>query len=144
MDTLVEFPLLNYASKFWPSHLRAIKGREKPSINEVVANFMLSATSWNAWVDVLSRTPDFILIAQRFGCFVYRRDPTPLCSAIYLGLPRIAQKIIEAGADVNATKGNLGSALQLASTEGYVDIVESLLAAGADPNVQAGIYRTAL
>ena len=45
---------------------------------------------------------------------------------------------MDKGADVNASAGRYGTALQAASHRGYKDIVELLVAHGADVNVQGG------
>jgi ankyrin repeat protein len=53
--------------------------------------------------------------------------------------------LIEAGAHVNYANGKYGStALFIASVEGHIDVVRSLLAAGADPRLATHDGFTAL
>lgn len=51
---------------------------------------------------------------------------------------------MKAGACINATGGQYGSALQAATVGGYKEIVEILITAGADVKGQGGEYGNAL
>jgi ankyrin repeat protein len=55
-----------------------------------------------------------------------------------MGHDQTVQRLLEAGADVNAQGGRHGSALQGASAKGYEQTVQRLLEAGADGNAQGG------
>ncbi|THX83522.1 hypothetical protein D6D04_02950, partial [Aureobasidium pullulans] len=69
-------------------------------------------------------------------------------SALYwasgLGHERIAQMLLDKGADINAPGGHYGNALQAASVGGYDKIVQLLLDKGADVTAQGGQYGNAL
>jgi len=65
-------------------------------------------------------------------------EGTPLCAAASWGRIKIVRLLLEAGAEPNAIesahKGPM-TALTWARNKGYADVVEALLAAGADPGL---------
>ena len=65
---------------------------------------------------------------------------TPLMAAARAGSVRSVRRLIDRGADVNAV-GGVGdqTALMWAAAEGHADVVDTLLLAGADPDVQARV-----
>jgi ankyrin repeat protein len=58
--------------------------------------------------------------------------------------PEVVERLLEAGADVNAQGGRFGNALQAASYQCYEKIVGQLLKAGANINAQGGKFGNAL
>lgn len=76
--------------------------------------------------------------ACRFGdgvggdCTLKRYEDPPLVFAIYLNQPGNVQLLLEAGADPNGRTWEGKTALILAVNEGRTQIVQALLAAGAD------------
>ncbi len=65
---------------------------------------------------------------------------TPLMAAARTGIVEAAQLLLDAGAFVNAVDPfQEESALMWAAAEGHTDMVKTLLAAGADPNLQAHV-----
>ncbi|KAH0566016.1 hypothetical protein GP486_000588 [Trichoglossum hirsutum] len=52
--------------------------------------------------------------------------------------------LLDAGADINATAGHYGTALEYAAINGRATTISLLLARGADPNIIAGFDETAL
>ena len=52
--------------------------------------------------------------------------------------------LLDNGADVNAQNGLYGTALQTASVEGHISVVQTLLDNGANVNAHGGEFGTAL
>ena len=73
-------------------------------------------------------------------------DAGPLYYACRNGNYSVASILISNGANVNHLSGKLGqdSPLHIASSCGYVSIVRMLLNNGTDPNLEGGLYGTAL
>ena len=64
-------------------------------------------------------------------------EPPPLLLAAWRSFPRIAEDLIQRGAEVNAINGYDGNtALHYAAMKGSRELVELLLANGADPTVK--------
>jgi len=69
--------------------------------------------------------------------FLYRKTGmTPLMTAAYAGHAAIVQALLGSGASINLTADDGASALHWASCNGYIDIVNILLRAGADVNMR--------
>ncbi|KAJ6477137.1 hypothetical protein C8R47DRAFT_654677 [Mycena vitilis] len=137
-DTLPQYPLAMYAAQFWSHHLLRCQDRgvlqhstmhllEQGSQQYVALNCMWD-TYGTPWLH-----PDWSRPAP---------SPLSLCSAI--GYVEGVQYLLDRGADVNATGGHFGSALQAAASEGHKDIVHFLLDHGADVNAMGGRYGSAL
>jgi len=60
----------------------------------------------------------------------------PLTAALHKGHPNIALFLLERGADAGARCCQGQTALYMASSRGYLDVVRSLLGRGANPNVK--------
>ena len=73
-------------------------------------------------------------------------DRTPLMIAVDTESIKIAKRLLEAGADVNAhNEPRIGdTALRRAAENGTLEMVELLLAAGADPTIPGWMARTPL
>lgn len=56
----------------------------------------------------------------------------------------IVDDLLKKGADINASGGSYGSALEVASDSGHESVVQLLLGKGADPNASNGWYGGAL
>lgn len=65
-----------------------------------------------------------------------------LYAAVYTGKDRVTAKLLELGADPNATGGVFHSVLQLASSRGSTSTMHLLLQAGANVNEIGGLYGT--
>ncbi|KAJ5962621.1 hypothetical protein N7501_007562 [Penicillium viridicatum] len=65
-------------------------------------------------------------------------------ATVYGQSSEIVQKLLDAGADVNAQGGRYGNALQAATVGKNSEIVQKLLNASADVNAQGGEYGNAL
>ena len=69
---------------------------------------------------------------------------TAIQAAAYGGYLAAVHLLLQRGADVNITGGELGSPLQAASIQGNLQIVDALLEAGVDVNARGGHYSSAL
>jgi len=78
---------------------------------------------------------------QRAG----RKSTAQRCRRLQLkGHDQIVQRLLENGADINATGRHYGTTLQGTSDRGHGQIVKRLLENRADVNAQRGSYGTAL
>ena len=73
-------------------------------------------------------------------------DRTPLIVAVEMGSIQIAQRLLEAGADVNAhNEPKIGdTALHRAAENGTLEMVQLLLQAGANPIIKGWMWLTPL
>lgn len=117
-----DFPLLEYASLYWGSHLKADndEGLEslalrllerKPHLDSSVqalfySNYSTTAV-WNA-----------------------EDGSTALHVASFFGLHQIVNRLLLAGADVNAADSNGSTSLMYAAAEGHSSVVEKLIQEG--------------
>jgi ankyrin repeat protein len=97
---------------------------------------------------IKTRNISYALELIEKGADINSRDKygnTALMNASYEGLMPIVEKLINAGADVNAyDEENNYDALQYAVMKNHLDIVRVLLKAGANPNAQTVNGYTAL
>ncbi|KAI0147306.1 hypothetical protein GGR57DRAFT_493877 [Xylariaceae sp. FL1272] len=124
------YPLATYAAQCWTAHVMAINS---------------SASSVrNLIMDLFNRKEKF-----QVCYYLYPIDipwsgnqnlytPPVLYYASFAGLDDVVQRLLDEGADVNASSGQYGNALQAASWRGHEKIVQILLDKGADVNAQGG------
>src|SRR5436189_6048691 len=65
---------------------------------------------------------------------------TPLLWAAMLGYSTATRGLINEGANFNCQTKVEGNVIQVAAYRGYVEIVDQLLQAGADPNARSGRF----
>lgn len=117
-----DFPLLEYASLYWGSHLKADNDNDleslalrlferKPHLDSSVQALFYSdsstAAAWNA-----------------------EDGSTALHVASFFGLHHVVIRLLLAGADVNAVDSNGNTSLMYAAAEGHNSVVEKLIQAG--------------
>ncbi|KAK4952085.1 hypothetical protein LTR10_010005 [Elasticomyces elasticus] len=133
---LETFPLLEYAAKAWPQH---IKLRDCDD-SERELSLLTSETRMRDWLLVYDpdqdRTSPFRTEVHDFGSALYHTS--------LLRLKATAGRLLNAGADVNAQGGRHGNALQAASSAGHTEVVQLLLDHRADVNAQGGENDNAL
>ncbi|GKU12080.1 unnamed protein product, partial [Fusarium langsethiae] len=130
-----DFPMARYAAEYWTEY--AVSAQTSEEIVRITVNFLKEETTFQLW------------------CHLYQADhpredePGPpraprLYYACLAGLAGAARDLTTEGADFNAQGGYYGNALQAASSEGHLEIVQILVDKGADVNAQGGAYGNAL
>ena len=131
-DTIGNFPLAEYAAKYWISHLRSVDNEWDDIQRKLVmtlfqpqhnAPFISWLRLWN--IEHPSLRPRWHRLKVKSSAIYY---------ASFAGLLPAVQALIENGADVNAQGGEYGNALQAASLKVHEAIVSMLLEKGADTN----------
>jgi hypothetical protein len=130
-----DFPMARYAAEYWMDY--AVSAETSEDIVRITVSFLRDETTFQRW------------------CRLYQADRKwddkpgpPSASRLYYaclcGLPWAARDLMTEGADVNAQGGKFGNALQAASLDGNLEVVQLLLDKGADVNAQGGLYGNAL
>jgi ankyrin repeat protein len=137
---LEEFPLLQYACRFWHAHVITDQHATESSIFALIFKLFISDSGLSSWLQVCR--PDIVWQVP----FSNRDDgfALPLYYASYLGLHCVVKMLVDSGADVNAQGGDYGNALQAASYGGHDRVVQWLLEEEADVNAQGGHFGNAL
>ena len=141
-NRLKDYPLLEYAARHASTHFRS--GDLDPAGRWVQVLFPetnrkdrvnKSLKSWRQVRDGFGQHEPFMIPDEM--------EATPLFFASEAGLTSIIRKLLGFGVDVN-TNCFYGTALQAASAEGHLDVVEELLKHGADLNASSEELGTAL
>ena len=141
-NTIGNFPLAEYAAKYWISHFRSLGNEWDDIQRKLVMNLFQPQNNapFISWLHLWDIDYPF-LPPQWRGT---RVKSSAIYYASFAGLLPAVQALIENGADVNAQGGKYGNALQAASCEGHEAIVSMLLEKGVDVNAQGGKYGNAL
>jgi hypothetical protein len=130
-------PLARYAAEFWWQHAQKVESTPDGAILDLVLQLL---TNGNAtlllWVQLYN-------IEKPWDEVDLSRTVSDVCPPLYyaalIGLPEVVERVLDAGADVNAVGGRYsGNALFAASKEGHEMVVQVLLDAGADINAVGG------
>lgn len=159
-NVLKEYPLANFAAKFWYYHY--INARNPGSkLDDLIIKLFQQKESFASWVELHDMDRPW----RSYPYASYTPDDTagPVYYASLLGLDQPLAQLIcawksesisspalppttitEVSKLVNAQGGSYGNALQAASREGHEKTVELLLDKGADIDAQGGNYGNAL
>jgi hypothetical protein len=156
---VARFPLLRYAAIYWPYHVKRSRGGSE-ALHDLALRFLLDRNRFMAWVQVLNArhvdgwngypknaTP--LYYAASFGLLrtvraliehprginldarAGRFGGTALHAAVFREHPRVAQLLLQAGADANIPDNNGHYALHLATFSHYQNMIDLLLRHGA-------------
>ena len=133
---LKTFPLLDYAARSCFFHCRETDVEREIQFMQSRAfrDSLLVYDSDNYVNRPFRRRPDDVGSEERSEVYL----------AIDYGPYTVAEKLIEAGTDINAQGGICGNALQYAAHRAPKSIVKMLIDAGADVNANGGTFGNAL
>jgi ankyrin repeat protein len=160
--------LAEYSAVYWMEHVMRAKTNITSLQTSIMELFSGAGTAYLTWV----MFHDTIQPQGAYGPTDLGRVPAPLYYASLAGMTdivalllanetggrfhsalqaasvdghaKIAERSVQAAANVNAEDGSYDSALQVASTHGHVKIVQLLLQAGANVNAEGGRFGSAL
>lgn len=117
-----DFPLLEYASLYWGSHLKANNDKDLESL---ALRFLEKKPHLDSSVQAL-----FYSDSSTAAAWNAEDGSTALHVASFFGLHQVVTRLLLAGADVNAADSNGSTSLMYAAAEGHSSIVEKLIQAG--------------
>lgn len=131
-EVRVLFPLAELAAKLWPTHAyQAQAPEEMPKITTAVLKLFQNKAAFQIWGQLYQPDrPDNIRPGPPEGSQLYYTS--------FIGLKQAVIQLLAEGADVDAQGGWYCSALQAASSQRHMDIVDLLLENGADVNIYGG------
>jgi ankyrin repeat protein len=148
---LDDFPLAQFAAKFWYHHYQAGKGKPAQLSTLITKIFKQQHDQFATWIKLHDPVDGLQNTAVKFERILANVAPA-LYYASFLGLDWIIPEILLAGKTpgckvedvVNVQGGHYGNALQAASVGGHVETTRILVEQGADVNKQGGHCRNAL
>ena len=147
---LEEFPFAHFAATFWHHHCNKADSTISSLNNLILRMFQDRRSFFSTWiklhdVDRPWRTEMvFQINLNETASPVYYASLLGFAKTMHEFLNVCQDDIIERQNLVNAQGGNHGNALQAASYNGHDKVVQMLIDAGADVNVQNGEYGNAL
>ena len=141
-EVLEEFPLADYAARYWFEHAKIVDREEHLPIQHAMMLFSSSGYCFRNWLCLFD--PDRIQKPEIRRSEQVKNAGSPLYCASVLGICPLVAGLLEAGANVDTRGGMYDNALQAASARGHEAIVRLLLDNQANVNAQGGAYGTAL
>lgn len=142
-ENVVQYPFARLSAEFWDDYYREIvaNGQEEVDMtrcNAMVMDLFQSPDAMLKWIRLCD--PDDDTSPVNFEKKLSEVHP-PLYYAALLGLPEIAKRFIDQGAEINvAFRHSYGTPLVAASVLGRKEIVSLLLDRGADPKLSGWWY----
>jgi ankyrin repeat protein len=127
-----QHPLAQYAAESWWRHAQKVESMREGAILDLVLRLL---TNGNAtlllWVQLYN-------IDKLWEMVDLSRTISDVCPSLYyaalIGLPEVVERLLDAGADVDAEGGECLNALRVATDKRHEKVVQMLLDAGADVN----------
>ncbi|KAE8422756.1 hypothetical protein BDV36DRAFT_309776 [Aspergillus pseudocaelatus] len=131
---LQQYPLLDYASRYWADHSRGVEESEKQvfAASQCFKKIAMEFTGMHLLLDKLP--------VDTLDCY----GRTPLSYAAERGHALAVGRLVDNGAKVNSRDRNGGTALHYAAWKGHDAIVALLLRNGADVNIRDSGWGTPL
>ena len=137
-----EFPLIGYATEFWPWHYRSItEGADKEAVDNLGYDLVESKESCFNWLRIFN--PDGPRREMNRSLRLEHTAP-PLYYLSHEGVIGLLKMLLDKGADVDAEGGAHSNALSAASLDGHEEVVRLLLEKGASVNAEGGVFGSAL
>ncbi|KAL4941531.1 hypothetical protein BDV06DRAFT_179665 [Aspergillus oleicola] len=143
---LTEFPLAHFAAMHWYDYYQQATGGNSDIEHLILRLFTCEEKAFMVWVQLHDMdSPWRTSIAFELDV---KSIPLPVYYSALLGLETVLIHMRRKGYEminiINTKGGWLGNALQAASFEGHENVVQILLAQGAEVNAQGGRYSNAL
>ena len=126
----VNLPLCQYAVQFWPDHYR-LSNRNATLHDIVMAFFHMKNEAFQTWIEM-----------QDLAFLIHLRYHTN--SAVHIAAALGLHDVIKDLTMNNAQSLEYSTAVQIAASKGYTDIVQFFIEKGVDVNIQGGYYGNAL
>lgn len=144
-------PLLPYACKYWPAHVRQCDQIMPDDVKRLILRFLQSEESETTWRALISPEDGNRFRVNRpwnYGISVIVGRPGPRAPPLYyaacLGLTPVVEALLESSPIDYGKGGILDTPLQAASFNGHEETVRILLRKGADVNASGGKFNSAL
>ncbi|MCJ1466599.1 hypothetical protein MMC07_005219 [Pseudocyphellaria aurata] len=142
-DNIIQYPFARYCAEYWADHYREVIASDEEvditRINEMVLALFQSPKAMLKWIQLYDPN-DYA------NPTTFRKQLSHVLTSIYyavlLGLPEIANRLIDEGEKINDVLENsyYGTPLVAASCLGRTDMVSLLLERGADPNLSGSWF----
>ncbi|KAI4159863.1 MAG: hypothetical protein LQ342_006191 [Letrouitia transgressa] len=127
-NPLDEFPLAEYAARYWTQHARVVE-RDTSLDPILTVQFLTKGDGLLNWIRLYN--PD-----KSWEGVDFERNSNSICPPLYYasmaGLAKSARLLLDRGADVNVQGGRYGNAVQTAAYHGHRQVVQLLLDNGAN------------
>ncbi|KAJ7658333.1 hypothetical protein DFH06DRAFT_1472942 [Mycena polygramma] len=131
-DTLPQYPLAQYAAKFWSHHL--LRSHDRGVLQRSTMHFLEQGSQQYVALNCLYDVSSNPWRRAHWS----RQAPSPIYLCSWINYVEGVRFLLDHGADVDTAGGKYGSALQGAASRGHMDVIRILVEKGADVNAASG------